>query len=906
MLKGCLGKKYHGKKQLESDEGNSPSNKTIIAICPNCGYQGRNTPAAATIARRASANIRTRPTSFSLPTGLNPSILLDNSPTPQILISNSNIIVYANRSATRLLGRNSLIDLGDPTFHPPPIIPTTRPTGGKSSFSSTGSQGIYEHDEGIEGFHLEDLPMDLARIDMRKWISLAQVLKTVKAKIRKQTQLDTYGYDSGAYSEFYDTGKKEDDYSGDNEIDNSEDSSRIDEYSRKEKIPIIITKQDGELLGGELYMSILETTNNPTNSGVFIALSIVPNSDDVDAEFNPALRGKSRKPSAKQSVAAGTTGTDVVDRVAKLKDMILDEMEYSFACITPDGDICITNKACRRVLGQDIMSPVGQGRDWISNLDVWRPDFSERLPYDEWCTNKVFITKLPQRATVGLLVDGEERVFDLKATPLWQDPEKKDNLLAGLTVIVEQTERANREQEISRSAEIRKVFLMNLSRGLKTRPVAGVISFLELLYEIQTGKEQRTLVRQIFRSVNSFLLVINDLIDFNKIESNDVKVDQNVFVLQHLVEDLETLFRNSMAKEGVEFKVDDTEVIYSAFGDGTQLLLKGDDAKVRRVVINLLSNAYKFTSKGTVSLKVITKKVQKGSLELRFEVKDTGIGISEDHLKKLFLPFEEIAAADISTGHYGTGFGLAIAKSFATILRGNIGCQSVVDQGSTFWFSVPCLRPPKNSPVTIPRREDSLAHDMGVVLRIGDLHSAIRHDYWKKQKVSIKGTNVLIVEDNWSHQVVTAKRMEKMGCNVQVAINGQNAISRMKKGELKALDIIFMDLQMPLLDGYETTAIIRKAEDPGLVAYKDVPIVAVTATEMAGDRDRAREAGMNDFTLKPLNNESLREIIERFLEKEAAKDFHEDFSVQSFLPRLNEIPQLSLGRTDSDTRNSQA
>lgn len=88
---------------------------------------------------------------------------------------------------------------------------------------------------------------------------------------------------------------------------------------------------------------------------------------------------------------------------------------------------------------------------------------------------------------------------------------------------------------------------------------------------------------------------------------------------------------------------------------------------------------------------------------------------------------------------------------------------------------------------------------MGVVLRIGDLHSAIRHDYWKKQKVSIKGTNVLIVEDNWSHQVVTAKRMEKMGCNVQVAINGQNAISRMKKGELKALDIIFMDLQMPLL-----------------------------------------------------------------------------------------------------------
>lgn len=141
---------------------------------------------------------------------------------------------------------------------------------------------------------------------------------------------------------------------------------------------------------------------------------------------------------------------------------------------------------------------------------------------------------------------------------------------------------------------------------------------------------------------------------------------------------------------------------------------------------------------------------------------------------------------------------IAKTKQFATLLRGDIGCESVVDKGSTFWFSLPCTRPARDTRVAVSRKGESLSTHMGVVLRIGDLHSAIKNDDHKKPKVSIEGTNVLIVDDNWSHQVVTQRRLQKMGCNVQVAINGQNAISGMKKGEIKA-DIVFMDLQMPLL-----------------------------------------------------------------------------------------------------------
>lgn len=202
---------------------------------------------------------------------------------------------------------------------------------------------------------MEDLPIELARADINKWITLDQVLKNVKNAIQKRHEQDAYGFDAGAYDDFYaDTGKRDKDYYGDQY---RASGKQFGDGSRKEKIPVIITKRDGELLSAYLYMSILGST--AAGSADFVALSIVPNSDDVDAGFNPITRrstNKHQQPKPQPNGISGT-GADVLEKVARLKDMVLDEMEFSFACMTPDGDIVITNKACRKLLGEEALKP---------------------------------------------------------------------------------------------------------------------------------------------------------------------------------------------------------------------------------------------------------------------------------------------------------------------------------------------------------------------------------------------------------------------------------------------------------------------------------------------------------------------------------------------------------------------
>lgn len=342
---GCLSK-GDVKNPTESA---SVAQKTFF-VCPNCAFTIKNTPIAASTGRRGTILGKPKLGSGSLPAGINPALLLDSSPTPQLLLTDDNTVAYANRSATRLLGR---VLTDDPLVSPPPSSPTLRrPTDRGSSWILADVASTPEHNSDIEGSHLEDLPIELARANMNKWITLDQVLKNVKNAMKKKHEQDAYGFDAGAYADFYaDTGKKDEGYYGGS-------GKQLVDGSRKETIPVIITKGDGELLSAYLYMSILGSST--AGSGEFIALSIVPNSDDVDAGFNHISRrntGKRQRAKSQPKDATGTTGADILERIYRLKDMILDEMEFSFACLTPDGDIVITNEACRKLLGEEALKP---------------------------------------------------------------------------------------------------------------------------------------------------------------------------------------------------------------------------------------------------------------------------------------------------------------------------------------------------------------------------------------------------------------------------------------------------------------------------------------------------------------------------------------------------------------------
>lgn len=345
---GCLSK--------EDVKPPTESAQSTFSVCPNCAFTIKNTPLTASSGRRGTILGKPKFGSGSLPAGINPALLLDSSPTPQILLTNDNTVAYANKSATRLLGHVFTND-DDPGVSPPLLSPTLRRPTGRSSWISVDVASTTGHNSDIEGLHLEDLPIELARANMNKWITLDQVLRNVKNAMRKKHEQDAYGFDAGAYSDYYaDTGKKDEDYYGDVGDQYSGSGKKLKDSSR-ETIPVVITKGDGELLSACLYISILGSST--VGPGEFIALSIVPSSGDVDAGFNPISRTTSKRQRAKSQPkdVTGTAGTDILERISKLKDMILDEMEYSFACMTPDGDIVITNKACRKLLGEEALKP---------------------------------------------------------------------------------------------------------------------------------------------------------------------------------------------------------------------------------------------------------------------------------------------------------------------------------------------------------------------------------------------------------------------------------------------------------------------------------------------------------------------------------------------------------------------
>lgn len=353
---GCLSKE-DTKKHISP----APITQKAYTVCPNCAFTIKNTVFPAGASRRGTIVGKPKLGSGSLPAGINPALLLDSSPTPQLLLSKDNTVVYANKSATRLLSPVFTND-GDPTVSPPPSsTPLRCPTGEGNSWIPTDIALAPEHDSGIEGLHLENLPMQLSQADMNKWITLDQVLKNVKNAMQKKHEQDAYGFDAGAYADFYaDAVRRDEDYYGDRGSQYRAGDKPLKDGSRRETIPVIITKRDGELLSAYLYMSILKS-GTTARTDDFMALSIVPSSDDVDAGFNPITRKTTSKKqlvnSQPKNATSGTTGVGILERVAKLKDMILDEMEFSFACLTPDGDIVITNRACRKLLGEEALKP---------------------------------------------------------------------------------------------------------------------------------------------------------------------------------------------------------------------------------------------------------------------------------------------------------------------------------------------------------------------------------------------------------------------------------------------------------------------------------------------------------------------------------------------------------------------
>jgi CheY-like chemotaxis protein len=401
---------------------------------------------------------------------------------------------------------------------------------------------------------------------------------------------------------------------------------------------------------------------------------------------------------------------------------------------------------------------------------------------------------------------------------------KADDLFGQIEALVAALSIEREAREQAEAADRAKSELLALvSHELRT-PLGAVTSMAELLLSGPLEPTQRRYAETLAQSTRSLLNVLNDILDYTKLEAGRFEIAAAPFDLHDLIKSAGNALAARAEEKGLHHSCH--------IGTGVPRYIEADASRIRQVLANLIDNAVKFTSRGSVNLHVNAGETD-GKLNLRFDVIDTGLGLNEEQRERLFLPYVQVNST-IASQYGGTGLGLSIARRLVELMGGEIGCESAPGQGSLFWFTIPAKRAPRTA--------------------MTDLEPTGR----------LNG-HVLVVEDNAVNRMLVAAYLDEFGLTHDMAEDGAEALARLAA---RSYDLVLMDVVMPGVDGVEATKRIRAMRED----IAEIPIVALTAHAMKGDREEYLAAGMDSYISKPIRGRDLFAALAPYLSADKGEE----------------------------------